>query len=574
MTDHHPTHHPLSRRDFLKGAAAVPLAVYLAACTSGGPGPKGSSLVSPSTSPVIVPTPPTRLPDVAEAIVKATPPQVLERVYQGYFPGMSGDVVTVPIGYNYFDGGISHSTAWPYTQHVPMVWYGPGIVPKRGPITRQVTSADQAPTLAALTGFTDFQAPDGVVMDEVIDPAAPKPKLIVTLVWDAGGMYVLGLWPKNWPNLRKLMNEGVSYVNATVGSAPSSTAPVHATMGTGAFPRRHGILDNVQRYADGHIGDPWTPGPQSMLVPTFADHYGAAMQDKAEIGVFATLNWHLGMMGTSTAFDGGKNMLAVLREKGGGEGAEGIAWGLSDTTSEFYRFPDYVNDFPDITTYWPVADAADGVSDGMWRGHKMEDVKSGFDSPARIPYQTRALQEVMTREGLGHHDGIDLMFINYKLIDEVGHLFTASSQEMGDCVLAQDAALPGFIDFLDQQVGKGQWVLLITADHGHSANKDVTGAFPIKVAAVEQHLAKTFKSTGKDPVVERVRPGWSFVDLAQMEAANVTLDQISQDLRGLTETESSLKPDEISAGDADNDVLLTSFPGTWLPGMRDLAGRS
>src|SRR5262249_42180997 len=154
----------------------------------------------------------------------------------------------------------------------------------------------------------------------------------------------------------------------------------------------HGILDNLQRFSNGRIADPWLHGPNGLLVPGFADYYGAAMGDKVEIGTFATLSWHLGMMGKSTAFEGGKRQFAVLREAGGGEGAEGVAWGLADTQAEYYRYPSYVNDFPDVTTYWGVADAADGTSDGLWRGHKPEDVRGGFDSPARIPYQTRALQ--------------------------------------------------------------------------------------------------------------------------------------------------------------------------------------
>ncbi|MFL5797102.1 MAG: alkaline phosphatase family protein [Actinomycetota bacterium] len=572
--DDHDRPHPgaLSRRAFLKGAAAVPLAAYLAACTTSRPTVRVSA--SAVARPAPTPTPPAVLPAEAKRIARLVPKEVLERVYQGFIPGMSGEVVTVPIGFNYFDGGISHSTPWPYTQHVPMVWYGPGIVPSRGSIHRPVTSADQAPTLAKITGFSDFQAPDGTLMEEVIDPKAPKPKLIVTLVWDAGGMYVLGLWPDNWPNLKALMRNGVSYANATVGSSPSSTAPVHATMGTGAFPRRHGILDNLQKDSAGRIVDPWTPGPRAMLLPGFADFYGAELGDKVEVGLFATLSWHLGMMGMGTAFDGGKRQLAILREKGGGEGAEGISWGMSDRQAPYYRFPDYVNDLPAINTYWPMADAFDGVSDGKWRGHAFEDLRLGFDTPARVPYQTTAIQEVMRREGLGHHEGTDLMFINYKLIDEVGHIFTASSQEMGDCVLAQDAGLPGFIDFLDRQVGKGKWVLLVTADHGHSANHDVSGGFPIKVPAVEGYLKNALPTKDKGHVVEKSRPGWSFVDLAEMDGAGYDLERISSDLRGMTKLDATEKPDELSTSERGDKVLLTSFPGVWLPGMIELAHNS
>jgi arylsulfatase A-like enzyme len=234
-----------------------------------------------------------------------------------------------------------------------------------------------------------------------------------------------------------------------------------------------------------------------------------------------------------------------------------------------------VNDLPEINTYWPMADAADGVHDGKWRGHDIASLKMGFDTPARIPYQTRALQEFMTREGFGHHERTDLLFVNYKLIDEVGHLFTASSQEMGDCIKTQDAALPGFLDFLDRQVGKGNWVLLVTADHGHSASKTVTGAYPIKVKAVDRYMEETFPSEDGDAlVVERTRPGWSFVNLDELDTGGYHLEQIARDLRGLTKGESAMNTDEIPAGQRSDKVLLTSFPGTWLPGMIELASPS
>ena len=114
---------------------------------------------------------------------------------------------------------------------------------------------------------------------------------------------------------------------------------------------------------------------------------------------------------------------------------------------------------------------------------------------------------MIRREGFGHHDRPDLLFINYKLIDEIGHKFTASSPEEGDCVHIQDANLPVLIRFLDRQVGKGKWALLITADHGHSANPALSGAFRIKVDSVESRLQHHFDpSPGSDPLIQKVRP--------------------------------------------------------------------
>jgi hypothetical protein len=115
-------------------------------------------------------------------------------------------------------------------------------------------------------------------------------------------------------------------------------------------------------------------------------------------------------------------------------------------------------------------------------------------------------------------------------------------------------------------------VLLITADLGHSAARDVSGGFNIKVEAVQSHMDSAFPSGNKkEPVVSRVRPGWSFVDVEQMESKQFTLEEIANNMRGLTELQSTVHPNSVSGAEAHKKVLLTSFPGTWLPGMRALA---
>jgi hypothetical protein len=70
-----------------------------------------------------------------------------------------------------------------------------------------------------------FDAPDGSPMQEAILPNRPKPKLVVVLVWDAGGRYVLSLFPRATPHLQELVRKGVWYENASVGSNPRPSAP-------------------------------------------------------------------------------------------------------------------------------------------------------------------------------------------------------------------------------------------------------------------------------------------------------------------------------------------------------------
>ena len=544
----------VSRRTLLRGAAGASLTAFLAACSGSSPVHRAGAPSSGASSiPVVAPEHIRRL---------RIPKVVIDRLWRGYRADRGGDLITVPRGFNFFDGGISHTTPWPYTVDIPMVWYGPGVLPVRGKIDRPVTAADVAPTIARMIGFRGFDAPDGEPMEETLPPKGVTPRLVVVLVWDAAGNYVLNLWPRQWPHLRGLMRQSTWFSHATVGSSPSSTAPIHATIGTAAFPRRHGILDNYVRVPDGHLGDPWGVGPSALLIPTLGDVYAEEMTtDRALTGIFATLNWHLGMLGHGSK-DAKRKPVAVLRERGAAVGAEGISWGLSPHTSPFFRFPEYVNDTPPIDTFFPFADASDGTRDGTWRGHDIASLKSGFNTPARVPYQHRGIERMIREEGFGHHDAPDLLFINYKIIDEVGHLFTSSSPEMHDTIKVQDANLPRLISFLDRQVGKGKWVLLVTADHGHSASPLVSGGFRIKDAAVEQQLEHRFR----DAVAEKVRPGWTFLDRPKLEQAGVTVGEASRFLAALTKVQASIQPDVVPAGDERDHVLDEAFPASFLAG--------
>ncbi len=378
-----------------------------------------------------------------------------------------------------------------------MLWHGPGFIRAAGSRQRPVTSADIAPTIAKLLGFP-FKAPDGSPMDEAIKPGRAKPKLIVVMVWDAGGRYVLGLHPGATPHLRELIRKGTWFDQATIGSFPSNTAPIHATIGTGAFPSRHGVVDTTIRFPDGHLADPWSHGPGVLRVPVLADEYAKAMGAKARTAMFGTTAWHLGMVGQGGNLPGGVKHIAVLREKEKGESGVPI-WHLPRYLARYYTFPAYVNNravtppLASFTRQW--ADALDGKIDGTWRGHSIHAALGGWQTPARIPYQTQAIKAVIEQEHLGQHDEADLLFINYKIIDEVGHRFFADSIEMDDTIRVQDQFLDYFISFLDNRF-RGRYVFCLTADHGHTASPGRTGGVPLLTDRMEALLRSRFDTDG------------------------------------------------------------------------------
>ena len=69
-----------------------------------------------------------------------------------------------------FDGltvASAHGSPWTYDTHVPLIFSGPGITPRR--IARRVETVDVAPTIAALLGTKQPSGAAGSALPEVVD---------------------------------------------------------------------------------------------------------------------------------------------------------------------------------------------------------------------------------------------------------------------------------------------------------------------------------------------------------------------------------------------------------------------
>ncbi|HEU4480845.1 MAG TPA: alkaline phosphatase family protein, partial [Actinomycetota bacterium] len=182
----------------------------------------------------------------------------LKRIERGHFEGRAPELAFVPSKPNFFgDFAVtSHSGPWPYLQEVPLTFFGPGHIRSLGRFTpsRPATVADLPATLAELVGLEWPEDRPGRPIEEVLldeDERKDPPKMILVVVWDGGGWNVLNQWPDAWPHLARLMAEGANVEGTIVGSSPSVTPAVHATIGTGVFPNEHGAVDLSFRNEDG-----------------------------------------------------------------------------------------------------------------------------------------------------------------------------------------------------------------------------------------------------------------------------------------------------------------------------------
>lgn len=512
-----------------------------------GDGPAPVATGSPTPPTVAVAMSPSSLGAVA---CERVDPEALLRTWRGVRGNRSGDILMIPKEPDFVNGGLTHATPYDYTQDVPVFLYGPGYV-RPGVYEKPITLADIAPTMAALLKFP-FQAAAGRPQLEALLPEAERsvPALVVTVIWDSVGNNVLERWPDAWPVLSSLRPDGAWFQDASVGASPSNTPVSHATIGTGAFPMDHGLVDvYIRRH--GQMEEPNEFGPGTLLLPTLADLYDAAMGNSPVVGTIGTLSDHVMMMGHGSDWEGGDRDIAVTREaeRGPTTGIESTEWNLTEAMAPFYELPSYVNDLSPIEDYVDDVDRADGALDGKWRENDIALLGNGFDTPARSMFEQELVETVIEREGFGTDDVTDLLFVNFKTTDKIGHLFSADGIEMADTVTSQDAALERFVEYLDTTVGEGRWVMVLAADHGTQNDPDATGAFMIDADKLRAGLAEAFDDDDEIPLVQKLRPSQIWIDRDELREGGATLLDVSTWLLGLTRADTFMSsappaPDE------------------------------
>jgi arylsulfatase A-like enzyme len=461
-------------------------------------------------------------PEVAsfETQLCSLPREWLQRTRRGYDAPRSGQIALLPRTPAYMasgGSGWSHSGPWPYLQEIPLVFYGPDLVPALGAVERPVTMADVAPTLARMMRFSEPGRFDGKPVPEPITPAEVPPKLILTIVWDGGGWNTLRQWPRAWPHLKELMKGGVSYTNATVGSSPSVTPSVHTTLGAGVYPDKSGITGIPVRYEDGDIGDVFVHGESSrfLLVPTLAELWDESHGNRGLIGMLGYEPWHLGMIGKGAERSGGDRDDALWLD------VETNEW---ITNPDHYRLPESVVTTPGLKADLERLDRADGADDGAWGSLDAFDEPDRVEeSPAFVAYHGRALRRMIARRGYGSDSLTDLLFTNFKQIDRLGHYFNMASDEVRQAVVASDRELQSTIEFLDEHLGRGTYVVVVTADHGQQPDASDIGAYGIDPGEVERDLDEAF-----GPITQAVWPTEVFLDDEELAEQGVSVATVAR----------------------------------------------
>jgi len=467
--------------------------------------------------------------------------ELVQLTRRGYFEGRSPDISLVPRAPNFIGSASNppHTGPWPFLTNVPLVLYGPGFVRDQGRLSIPSEMADLAPTAAQLIGFDEWPQRAGRVLTESLSETEQRPRLVVSLVWDGAGWNALEAHPDKWPFLESMMERGTTYTNFNLGSNPSVTPPVHASLGTGAYPASHGITGVSQRSKGTTLVDPWAQfDSQWLRIDTLADLYDRSLDNLPVTGMVARVNWHLGMIGRGAAAPGGdRDEVLLLKNTGEAQGNE-----------EDYASPPVTE--PDLLeTLGDDLDAEDGEIDGLWRGRPLDEVGIRGNSPAFTRYQGVMMRRVIDRVGFGADEIPDLLYVNMKETDLSYHAWGMDSPEVGDAMAAQDEELRRLVEHLDEQVGAGQWVIMLTADHGLMPDPERSGGFAIKGQEVLADINSEFDQVDNDvDLAYHLTAYGAYIDEEELARHEVTRKDIGRWLAGYTLGE-NLDGDSGSSGD-------------------------
>ena len=329
-------------------------------------------------------------------------------------------------------------------------------------------------------------------------PAIPRPKLVVGIVvdqmrWD----YLYRYYDRYVANggFKRMLSQGYTCENTMIPYAPSVTACGHSTIYTGAVPAISGITGNFWWDRDqmrsvyctedksvNTVGSGSTLGkmsPKNMLVTSICDELRLATNFKSKvIGV-------------------------AIKDRGGilpaGHSANAAYWYDNTVgnwiTSTYYmnELPKWVTDFNNqklVDKYYeqgwnllyPAATYTQSTSDEKsYEGKTLGTNKFPYDSlkkyigkdyskisttPMGNSLTAEFAKAAVVAEQLGTDNITDFLTVSFSSPDYIGHTYGPNSIEEEDNFLRLDKEIGSLLDFLDTKVGKGQYTVFLSADHG------------------------------------------------------------------------------------------------------------
>ncbi len=329
-----------------------------------------------------------------------------------------------------------------------------------------------------------------------------RPKLVVGLVVDQMRWDYLYRYYDRYSagGFKRMLNEGFTCENATINYLPSVTAIGHSSIYTGSVPAIHGIAGNdftdqatgKGMYCAGDssvtsVGSTSSAGkmsPRNLLVTTVTDELklatnfrskviGIALKDRGGIlpaghsanaaywfddknGAWITSTYYMNDLPQWVKDFNAKNLPKAYLDKD---------W------NTLYPINTYLQSTPDATTY---EGKPSGAASATFPIKTSELNKGNMGMIRSTPYGNSLTLDLamaaVNAEQLGNNTVTDFLAVSLSSTDYVGHQYGTHAVETEDTYLRLDKDIEAFFKFLDSKVGKGNYTVFLSADHGAVQN--------------------------------------------------------------------------------------------------------
>jgi predicted AlkP superfamily pyrophosphatase or phosphodiesterase len=317
-----------------------------------------------------------------------------------------------------------------------------------------------------------------------------KPRLAVLIVIDQLGATTFdNRVPLVSGGIKRLLAEGLHVDHLRYETAPTVTSEGHATLVTGCWPQTHGITSNEW----------FDEGLQKQVYSTEDPKFQTLGREPRPRDCTAPTMLRAPTLGdTLKAWKPGAKVIAVSgKERSailpGGMAPDAVVWIDMEkgffTTSTYYakELPAFVTDANALIGKTVLQGLAPAFPGGGFTGksplpknHLGAD--GGVEGPLNERFEWQPLFEhaevdaalsAVKAYSLGKDDVPDFLAISFSGHDFFAHAFGPDSAESEDDFRRIDFQIGRLLDGLDKEVGKGKYVVALTADHGGAQNPDV-----------------------------------------------------------------------------------------------------
>ncbi len=299
--------------------------------------------------------------------------------------------------------------------------------------------------------------------------------------------------------LKRLVEEGAWFRDAAYPYAATETCVGHSTISTGSFPATHGMVSNewwdrsqqksVTCTSDpnakniGYAGASVKGGDSAvrMLMPAFAEELKYQRGGATRVVTFSL------KARAAITLAGHKADAATWYDSAVGAWVTSSVYGTLPFLEDYAKAHPVSNDYgktwapllPSSAYFYDEiavgAVAPQGLGASFPHPLRGKDGSTGPDaafyyqwqaSPYAETYLALMAENAVDKLGLGKSGGTDYLGVSFSSVDYVAHAFGPRSWEVQDELARLDRDLAGFFAHLDKVVGRGNYVVALSADHG------------------------------------------------------------------------------------------------------------